>query len=103
MLALVMGEIEHAKRALRSDVAVTWRRTPGASMALTPSTIHGGDSSLAWRTGRDDNGLLGALEPIDLLFEFGDLLLSPGQGTRRIRDPIDLGRQTVNQNIRLKK
>ena len=39
-------------------------------------------SSLAWRTRSDDNGLLGALEPIDLLFEFGDPLLALGQGTR---------------------
>jgi hypothetical protein len=55
-------------------------------------------SALAWRTGGDDDGLLGALEPINLLFELGDLLLSLGQGTRRICDPIDLGRQTVNQH-----
>jgi hypothetical protein len=41
---------------------------------------------LAWRTGGDDNGLLGALQPVDLLFEFGDPLLAFGQGTRRIRD-----------------
>jgi hypothetical protein len=47
-------------------------------------------STLAWRFHTDDNGLLGALEPVDLLFELGDLLLSLGQGTR-IRDPIDLG------------
>ena len=33
-------------------------------------------SSLAWRTGGGDNGLLGALQPVDLLFEFGDLLLA---------------------------
>jgi hypothetical protein len=33
-------------------------------------------SALAWRTGGDDNGLLGALQPVDLTFEFGDLLLS---------------------------
>jgi len=26
-----------------------------------------------------------------LLFEFGDLLLALGPGTRRIRDPIDIG------------
>src|SRR5262245_61852344 len=52
---------------------------------------------LAWRAGGDDNGLLSALKPVDLTFEFGDLLLSLGQGTRRIRDPIDLDHQTVNQ------
>jgi hypothetical protein len=44
----------------------------------------------------DDNGLLGAAEPIDLLFELGDLLLSLGQGTWRIRDAIDL---PFNQHI----
>jgi hypothetical protein len=60
-------------------------------------------SSLAWRACRDDNGLLRALEPVNLTFEFGDLLLSLGPGTRRIRDPIDLGHQAFNQYIRLKK
>jgi hypothetical protein len=44
-------------------------------------------SRLAWRTCRDDNGLLSALKPVDLPFEFGDLLLALGQGTRRLRDP----------------
>ena len=34
-------------------------------------------SSLAWRAGGDDNGLLSALE-LDLIFEFGDLLLAQG-------------------------
>jgi hypothetical protein len=32
-------------------------------------------SALARRTGGDDN-LLGALQPVDLLFEFGDPLLA---------------------------
>jgi hypothetical protein len=35
--------------------------------------------SLAWRTRTDDNGRLGALESVNLTFEFGDLLLSLGQ------------------------
>ena len=51
----------------------------------------------------DDDGLLGALQPVDLTFEFGDLLLSFGQGIRRIRDPIYLGHEPLNQNLRLKK
>jgi formylglycine-generating enzyme required for sulfatase activity len=34
---------------------------------------------------------------------FDDLLRSLGRGTRRIRDPIDLDHQTVNQHVRLKK
>jgi hypothetical protein len=29
-------------------------------------------SALAWRTGGDDNGLLGALEPVDLLIKLSD-------------------------------
>ena len=60
-------------------------------------------SALTWRTCGDDNGLLSALVPVDLTFEFGDLLLALGQGTWRIRDPIDLGHQPFNQHIRLKK
>jgi hypothetical protein len=35
-------------------------------------------SAFAWRTGGDDNGLLCALEPVNLTVEFGDLLLSLG-------------------------
>ena len=31
-------------------------------------------SALAWRTGGDDNGLLGALQPLDLLLKLGDPL-----------------------------
>jgi hypothetical protein len=60
-------------------------------------------SSLAWRTGGDNDGLLSALRPVDLLLEFGDPLLALGQGTWHIRNPIDLDHQTVNQHIRLKK
>jgi hypothetical protein len=63
-----------------------------------PGTIYqpshpapGRASRFTWCASSDDNGLLGAAEPIDLPFELGDLLLSLGQGTRRIRDPIDLG------------
>jgi hypothetical protein len=33
-------------------------------------------SALAWRSGGDDNGLLGALQPVDLLFKLGDPLLA---------------------------
>jgi hypothetical protein len=58
---------------------------------------------LAWRTRSDDDGLLSALQPIDLLFEFGDPLLALRQGARRIRDPIYLGHEPLNQNLRLKK
>jgi hypothetical protein len=57
--------------------------------------------TLAWRIRADDNGFVCALEAVDLLFELDDLLLSLGQGKRRIRDPIDLNHQTVNQHIRL--
>jgi hypothetical protein len=39
-------------------------------------------------TGYDDNSLLGTLDPIDLLFELGDLLLSLVQGTRCIRNRL---------------
>ena len=35
---------------------------------------------IARRSGGDDDGFLNALEPIDLLFEFGDPLLALGQG-----------------------
>jgi hypothetical protein len=59
-------------------------------------------SSLACRTRGDDDGLLGALHPVDFLFEFGDPLLALGKGTGRIGDPIDLGHQPFNQHIRLK-
>jgi ParB-like chromosome segregation protein Spo0J len=45
----------------------------------------------------------GALQPLDLLFVFGDPLLALGQRTRRIRDSINLGRQPLNRNLRLKK
>jgi hypothetical protein len=73
------------------------------NLLLTPLGCCAPLQRFPWRTGSDDNGLLGALELVDLTFEFGDLLLSLGQGTRRICDPIDLGHQTVNQHIRLKK
>jgi hypothetical protein len=33
-------------------------------------------SALAWSTSGDDNGLLGAPQPLDLLFELGDPLLA---------------------------
>jgi hypothetical protein len=33
-------------------------------------------SALAWRTGGDDDALLGALQPVDLLFKGGDPLLA---------------------------
>jgi hypothetical protein len=29
-------------------------------------------TALAWRTGGDDNGVLGALQPLDLLIKLGD-------------------------------
>jgi hypothetical protein len=45
-------------------------RTPRASTALTPSTTHGGHPR-SRRTRGDDNGLLGALQRLDLL-EVGD-------------------------------
>ncbi len=32
-------------------------------------------SVLAWRTGGDDNGLLGALQPLDLLIKLGDAVI----------------------------
>ena len=32
-------------------------------------------SALAWRTGGDDNGLLGALQPLDLLIKLGDAVI----------------------------
>jgi hypothetical protein len=60
-------------------------------------------SRLAWRTGGNDNGLLGALQPVDLLFELGDPLLALRQGARRVRDPVYLGHEPLNQNLRLKK
>jgi hypothetical protein len=55
-------------------------RTPGASVALTPSTTHGGQPRSRGAPGGDDNGLLRALEPVDLLFEFGDALLARARG-----------------------
>ena len=60
-------------------------------------------SALAWRTCRDDNGLLGALQPVNLLFEFGYPLLALGHGARRIRDPINLGHQPFDQHLRIAK
>jgi hypothetical protein len=71
-------------------------------MTFFPCRSAGKDRT-AWRAGGNDNGLLGALQPVDLLFEFGDPLLALDQGTRRIRDPIDLGHQPFKQHIRLKK
>ena len=47
--------------------------------------------------------VLGALEPVDLFFKPGNPLVPLGQGTWRIRDPINLGHQPFNQHIRLKK
>ena len=47
----------------------------------------------------DDDGFLGALQPVDLLFEFGDPLLSLRRWIRRIRNLIDREHQTVNQHI----
>jgi hypothetical protein len=44
-----------------------------------------------------------ALQPVNLLFEFGYPLLALGQGARRIRDPIDLGNQPFDQHLQLKK
>jgi hypothetical protein len=48
--------------------ATITRRGRRPSTALIPSTTSAG---LAWRTGCDDNGLLTALQPLDLLFELG--------------------------------
>ena len=74
------------------------RRRPGRNLGDVDAKIE-----QAGRTGGDDDGLLSALHPVDFLFEFGDPLLALGQGTRRIRDPLDLGHQPFNQHIRLKK
>jgi hypothetical protein len=57
-------------------------------------------SSLAWRTRSDDNGLLRALQPINLLFELGDPLLALGQGVRPIRKSTPCAaRSTSNGTI----
>jgi hypothetical protein len=50
----------------------------GLPVALLGSLDLGGLTllALAWRTGGDDNRFLGALQPLDLLFEFGDPLLA---------------------------
>ena len=40
---------------------------------------------------------------VDLLFYLVDPLFAFRQGARRVRDPVDLGHQPVNQNLRLKK
>jgi hypothetical protein len=47
-------------------------RTPPISKALTPSTTHAGHPGSRGAPGGDDNGLLGALLPVDLLFKLGD-------------------------------
>jgi hypothetical protein len=54
------------------------------------------ESAFAWHTCGHNNGLLGALQPVDLLFELGDPLLALRQGARRIRDPIYLGHEPLN-------
>jgi class 3 adenylate cyclase len=68
------------KRASRSDVRSHATAVAGCLYGLNAQHDPRRASQLTWPTGCDDNGLLGALEPIDLLFELGDLLLSLGQG-----------------------
>jgi hypothetical protein len=60
-------------------------------------------SRLAWRACGDDEAFLDAHQPVYFTFKLGDLPLALGQGIRRIRNPVDLDHQTVNQHIRLKK
>jgi hypothetical protein len=55
-------------------------RTPGASISFNTQHDPWQASSLAWRTSGDDDGLLSALCPVDLLFELGDPLLALGPG-----------------------
>jgi tripartite-type tricarboxylate transporter receptor subunit TctC len=85
-----------------TTLGAAWPLSPGHHTALDAkcclcdlSTQHNPwrASALAWRIRTDDNGLLGALESVDLIFKLGNPLLSLGLGTRRIRDPIDLNRQ----------
>jgi hypothetical protein len=40
--------------------------------------------ALAWRSGGDANGLVGALQPLDLLIKLGDPLLALGQLAERL-------------------
>jgi hypothetical protein len=51
-------------------------RTGSAPTILTPGEMTQHDpcraSALAWRTGSDDDGLLGALQPLNLLIKLGD-------------------------------
>src|SRR5262249_26363813 len=104
--------VRFAPRAdVRTMPAFMSRRFTGKSRAADAGCLYGFNtqhdpwraSSLAWRTGGDDNGFLGALEPVDLLFEFCYPLLALGQRTRRVSDPINLGHQPFNQHIRFKK
>jgi hypothetical protein len=56
------------------------RWTPNASMAVTPSTTHGGHPGSRGAPVATTMASSLALEPVNLTFEFGDLLLSLGQG-----------------------
>jgi hypothetical protein len=80
---------DHVTRFSAADPSKAENFYVGAS----PSGLRA--SSPAWRAGSDHNGLFGALQPVDLIFKLGNLLLSLGQRTRRIRNAINLGHQTV--------
>src|SRR5262245_34305274 len=56
---------------------------------------------LAWRTCGHNNGLFAALKAINLSFGLGDPLLTLSKGKRRVRHPINLDHQPLNQRVRL--
>jgi hypothetical protein len=77
-----MSAIRPLSGAQRTSAQRVIARPPafaiGLPVALLGSLDLGGLTllALAWRTGGDDNRFLGALQPLDLLFEFGDPLLA---------------------------
>jgi hypothetical protein len=66
---------------------MTPRQTPGASHPARPK------AGIQRRAGRDHNGLFDALQPIDLLFEFGDRW-ARGHGVFAIRSISAVNRST---------
>ena len=83
------------------NVVCSRRADPRCLYGLNTQHDPGRASSLAWRAGGDDNGLLGALEPINLTFGLGDPLLTLGKGMRPIGNPIDLSHQLFDKRLRV--
>ena len=73
------------RRTVHHEIARSFRaHRPTASLKRLRVASRGASAQhdpwraapVAWRAGRNDDGLLGALQPVDLLFEFGDSLFA---------------------------